>query len=156
MVIIMDKVLVDKQFHFLSRDHLPMCANLYADVFMNEPWNEAWTLDAAERRLKQAYEMPGFVGIGCFEQEKLLGFVLGYREGWLETEIFYLKEMCIQPILQGQGIGRSILQRLKKHLKTLGVGKLYLLTLQNSQAQQFYLKQQFTVSERWVVMGCLL
>lgn len=143
------------KFIFLTPDHLSVCASLYVEVFASSPWNEAWTLSSAERRLRQTYGTPEFIGIGYFEEDCLLGFALGYCEDWLDNKIFYLKEMCVQSKLQGKGLGKIVLQRLKEHLKTLQVEKMYLLTMLDSPAQQFYLKQHFTVSERWVVMGCL-
>jgi ribosomal protein S18 acetylase RimI-like enzyme len=136
--------------------HLMECSQLYSQVFSSPPWSEAWNATAAAKRLQETFATPGFVGIGYFANNQLQGMVLGHREQWLDSKHFYLKEMCVQTTLQSKGIGKKLLQSLKVNLQAQQVQKIYLLTMRDGNAQQFYLNQDFKLSDKLVVMGYLL
>lgn len=138
----------------LASDHLSQCVKLYIEIFSHAPWNEAWDEKSAQQRLLETFNTPGFVGIGYFENNGLVAFILGNSESWLNMKQFYLKEMCVKTELQGKGVGKVLLSQLKQRLLEQQIQKIYLLTMHNSNAYHFYNKNDFITSEKMIVMGC--
>ena len=78
---------------------------------------------------------------------------MGYIESFDSGGDFYLKEMCILPEKQMQGIGTALLDQLKAHLIGRGARKLYLLTSRDGLAARFYEKNGFYTSDKMIMMG---
>lgn len=144
------------KYSSISLEDISSCAKIFCEVFNNPPWNENWVLSSAIPRLKETFEHPGFFGLKADSDSKIVGFVMGYTETWHEKKHYYLKEMCVIPEKQRRGIGSSLLDELKKHLIYRQGSNIYLLTLRDSQAQSFYAKNGFYVSDTMIVMGLSL
>ena len=99
---------------------------------------------------------PGFVGIKAMKDEGMVGFVMGYAESFDAGSDFYLKEMCVLPKLQRQGIGSLLLEELKKQLRQVGARTLYLLTPKETPAAWFYEKNGFQTSKKMIMMAHFL
>src|SRR5262245_47374601 len=130
----------------LDQNYLWQCAELFVNVFNEEPWRETWSSAEALTRLQEIYNSPGFYGIVAIQADGLLGFAVGYVEQWDKEKVFYLKEMCVKSQLQGRGIGTAILEALEAGLSQMGVSKVYLLTAHDSSAEAFYNKRGFYIS----------
>lgn len=117
--------------------HLTDCALVFVTVFNGAPWNEVWWLADALARLQQIANTPGFYGVIAEEETELIGFALGYAERWRESSHFYLKEMCVTPSHQRQGVGMVLMQALTRDLQRRQVEKLYLLTARGGPAEAF-------------------
>jgi len=136
----------------LTAENLDDCALLFMQVFNGEPWCEDWTLEAARERLREILGTPGAVGLACAD-ERVIGLIAGYCERSIGGPVFYLKEMCVHPDWQHQGIGTRLLRRLECRLKQSGVGQVYLLTRRNGPAEEFYAASGFRTSERMALMS---
>lgn len=62
-----------------TTEHLDACANVFVEVFKDEPWNEHWTQQTAKMRLLETLNTPGFIGF-VLRHNEVLGFVVGYYE----------------------------------------------------------------------------
>lgn len=130
----------------ICEQDLPSCAELFAQVFSQAPWNEPWKQDAALKRLTHFYQSKGFIGVLLWDQ-KLIGFALGNIEPFYFGDLFYLREMCIDPTVQNTGYGKHLMQALQERLQQQDVKGIYLTTEQQITAAQFYQKQGFQPSE---------
>jgi len=92
----------------LTETDLPEMAELYVSVFASEPWNEQWKLSVVIERLTQFLTGRNSLAYGCFESNRLVGFVLGEHLPYLESRHFYIREMCVDSALQGTGIGSKL------------------------------------------------
>lgn len=128
----------------IESGHLRECASLFVSVFSNPPWNETWKQEIALKRLKDCYNTPGFYGIVAIAEDKIFGFAIGSIETWHEDQHFYLKEMCVQSTNQRSGIGTKIMDVLHQDLASKGVSMIYLLTMRDSPAADFYEKCGFS------------
>ena len=113
------------------------CAKLYIQAFNAPPWNDRWTVAAATKRLKDLFHTPGFIGLVA-EQGQAVGMVLGHIEQWFDGPVFYLREICVEPSRQGQGVGKALMRELTASLETMGVKKVYLLTNRNNPSETFF------------------
>ena len=129
------------------------CAVVFVEVFNHPPWQEHWTPVTALARLEEIAHTPGFVGFKAQAQSQITGFIMGYCESFDAGSDFYLKEMCVLPDRQRQGIGAALLDTLKRDLCAKGVRKLYLLTMRDSPAADFYAKQGCYTSDKMILMG---
>lgn len=87
---------------------------------------------------------------------KPIGFILGHGKVRDTGYQYYVSEMCVLESLQGQGMGKKLMERLEAPLKPQGVGKMYLLTARSGAAESFYHACGFYTSEKMVMLGkCL-
>ena len=135
----------------LTDSQLDGCARLFTAVFNAPPWNESWTLVAARSRLVEILKTPGAAGLAWVE-EKPVGLVAGYCERDAGGHVFYLKEMCVCPDWQRQGIGGRLLTGLEERLRKGGVRQIYLLTRRDGPAEAFYAANGFRTSGRMALM----
>lgn len=122
--------------------HLDPCARAFVATYNQKPWQEQWTFETARKRLLDILQTPGFLGL-VYLDEEILGFVAGYCEQWYDSQRFYLKEFCVIPVKQRQGIGTRLLRHLEGRLKQMNINCLYLLTLAQEQLEMFYLAQGY-------------
>jgi aminoglycoside 6'-N-acetyltransferase I len=140
----------------LSSNDLKRCAEIFIEVFNSSPWEEGWEVASALPRMQEIAGTPGFVGIKAVNDGEVVGFVMGYAESFDAGSDFYLKEMCVVPELQRQGIGSLLLEELKLKLRQVGARTLYLLTPKENPAAWFYEKNGFETSKKMIVMAHFL
>ncbi|GGE55793.1 hypothetical protein GCM10011391_38460 [Pullulanibacillus camelliae] len=49
----------------------------------------------------------------CDEENQLIRFLLGYTERWLDSDHFYLNEMCVTTERQSMGIGSRLINEFE-------------------------------------------
>lgn len=130
----------------LTSADLLACARLYAQVFSSPPWNEPWSESRALERLSHFYHCQGFVGF-IAEADDLSGFILGNREPFHSGQLFYLREMCVNPKMQNTGCGSQLLEQLQNGLSRYEVQAMYLTTDREIAAAHFYQRRDFNYSE---------
>ena len=140
------------KFAPIDSSHLKGCSNLYVEVFNDSPWNESWSFETASKRLEDCYATPGFHGIVAIEENKVSGFALGFSEVSYTGQHFYLKEMCVQSNKQRSGIGTKIVDVLYRALADKDISMIYLLTMRDSSAADFYQKCGFSYSSKMSMM----
>lgn len=136
----------------LAMNDLPLMVALYCAVFNAPPWNDAWTDATATARLRDTLATPGSFGLLAWQDDHLVGCILGYEEQWFDGVHFYLKEMFVHPAWQRRGIGAGMLRGLEGMLGQHGVRRIYLLTERASAAADFYGPQGFHPSPRMTMM----
>ena len=113
-------------------------SELYSSVFSSAPWNEPWNRENALVRLKHIFESNSFVGLLNETNKSVTGMVLGNTEPFLNGNTFHLREMCVSPDFQGQGIGQNLMHELHFKLKKTNVSGVYLTTRNDIKASKFY------------------
>jgi len=94
---------------------------------------------------------PQFFGLAALNEGAIVGAVFGRFETWDRKRLFYVKELCVAPEYQRNGIGRELNRTLEERLRSRKVGMLYLLTRRDSSAAAFYASQKYERSERTAV-----
>lgn len=153
---------------------LEACAGLFTETFARPPWNETWDPEVVSARLEQIVRTPHFLGLVLIAQPdlitsngdaegqggdpdgregELLGFALGFAEPWHEGSHFYLKEMCVHPDHQRQGLGSRLMTELMARTQERGSSRIYLLTTRGEAAEQFYTRAGFYTSPKMILMA---
>jgi ribosomal protein S18 acetylase RimI-like enzyme len=110
-------------------------------------------LDSARTYLQDLWNTPRAAGVVAESKGNVVGFVLGHTEQHDRGLHFYLSEMCVLSGLQGQGVGKKLIEALEADLRAQGVRKLYLLTARDGAAEAFYHACGFYTSEKMVMLG---
>jgi aminoglycoside 6'-N-acetyltransferase I len=97
---------------------LQQAAQLMVDAF-REHWPDAWP--TFEDGLKEAHEMleaDRICRVAIDEQGNLLG-IIGGIPGY-DGHVWELHPLAVQPILQGQGIGRALVEDFEEQVRLRG------------------------------------
>ena len=144
------------EYENIQREDLGGCAEVFVEVFSSPPWNEDWAVPAALTRLAEIGDAPGFIGVKVVLDERMIGFAVGNTVSSRDRRDFRLREMCVLPERQRQGVGTALLQALKVRLLDMNVRRLFLQTTRDGMAAAFYEKNGFSASDSVIAMGCWL
>jgi len=130
-------------------------AELYVAVFAEPPWNEQWAIPDARAHLVQTIATPGFEGLVALEGERIVGVLTGNRKCTATGDSFMLDDMYVDGEHRGQGLGRRMLDELKRHLAGTGVIALGLFAQRTSRAAKFYRDYGFLEDDslRFMLLG---
>ena len=101
-----------------------------------------------DESLNKQVEEEGCVFIVYEEDNSVQGFA-SFSE--IESTLFKLHKLYVFTSLQGKGIGKSLLDDVKKRAAALGAGAIELQVNKKNIAQHFYLKQGFTIDRELVL-----
>ncbi len=131
----------------IEEKDLDRISDLYASVFSSTPWNEPWSFEEARHRLEHIFQSKGFIGLLVELEESVEAIVLGNAEPFLSEETFNLREMCVNPKQQGNGVGQRLIQQLHLKLKELDISGVYLTTRNELKAASFYTKNGYSLEK---------
>ncbi|MFD3156319.1 GNAT family N-acetyltransferase [Haloimpatiens sp. FM7330] len=137
----------------LQEKHILKLGKLYMDAFSSPPWNEKWTLELVSKRLLQMVHCEGFYGLVCYENNEIIGMILGNHEYFYTGMQFIIKEFCIDSRLHGKGVGSALLDEFLLRLKNKGIDEVILNTLRSNETEGFYNNRGFRSLNNMVVMG---
>ena len=93
-------------------------AQLLVDAFC-EHWPDAWpTLDEAMKEVHEMLEAERICRVAVDEQGNVLGIIGGIPQ--YDGHVWELHPLAVQPSLQGQGIGRVLVQDFEEQVRLRG------------------------------------
>lgn len=137
----------------ITIDMLDELAALFADVFNAPPWNDGWSVEQARARLLDIINTPKFCGMAEYSRGKIIGLIMGRGQQYFDGVHFEILEFCVARELQGQGIGRRMLNEFTEYLQEQGVCNAYLLTMKGQSTEGFYQKNGFKTNESMCLMS---
>ena len=132
--------------------YLDKMIQIFINSFNAAPWNDKWTPAVVEKRLLQIINTEGYQGLLAFEDDKMVGLILGVEEYTYQGREFVIKELCVDTATKGKGVGTSLLQELETRLQSQGYDKITLMTLKSSATLGFYKKQNYKETPTLVYM----
>ena len=97
---------------------IEQAAQLLVDAF-REHWPDAWsTLEEGRREVQEMLESQRICRAAVDPQQNLLGIVGGIP-GY-DGHVWELHPLAVQPALQGQGIGRALVEDLEEQVRSRG------------------------------------
>ena len=102
-----------------DNDHfIQQAAQLLVDAF-HEHWPEAWpTLDEAVKEVHEMLEAERICRAAINDKQNLLGIIGGIPT--YDGHVWELHPLAVQPHLQGQGIGRALIEDFEEQVRQRG------------------------------------
>ncbi len=110
----------------LTESLITSLAHVYPEPWKEEPWNEFFTFQEAEKIISEAFNRRGFSGFVVQDNDKIIGFTWGYlmssrefsdhsgqnEENVISDDIFYLAELGVLKDFRGRKIGFELSKKL--------------------------------------------
>ena len=125
----------------INQNDIPAVAQALAKSYSEEPWNENWSQEKAERRVKGILSNFESIGLKYESDGHILGGLLGFVDPYAEEDFFFVSEIFVIPENKKQGIGSALLFELEKLLKQRNISVIQLNSINYNQT--FYEKNGF-------------
>lgn len=125
----------------INQNDIPAVAQALAKSYSEEPWNENWSQEKAERRVKGILANFESIGLKYESDGNILGGLLGFVDPYAEEDFFFISEIFVIPENKKQGIGSALLFELEKLLKQRNISVIQLNSINYN--QNFYEKNGF-------------
>ena len=128
----------------LDESYLPAIAELYKNAFMGEPWNDDWSDRAQlENYIKDVAAYFKGLNYGLLIDRKLVAVSLGSVRHWWEGTNYNIEEFCVDPSLQGQGVGSRFMNMIEDEIRKQGLAGIFLQTDKDKPSYRFYMKNGY-------------
>jgi hypothetical protein len=78
-------------YRVVNENDIPALAEAMSSSYSEEPWNEEWEIDRAQRRIKSI--LVGFesLGVAAFDGDRLIGAALGFVDPYVDEDFFFVR-----------------------------------------------------------------
>lgn len=136
----------------LTLDNVDEVIELFINAFNREPWNDEWTYETTSKRLRQMISWDGSYGLIAYDNDIIVGMILGNKEYYYNCIHFEISEFCVDANIKGRGYGRIIIEEFEKRLKELGIDEIILKTNRAEATFNFYNKMGYKEIDTLVMM----
>ena len=135
---------MNEEIVLLDESYLDAVAELFAGAFKGEPWNDDWS-DTVQLKEYIKDVSGNFNGLnyGLKIDGKLAAVSLGTIRHWWEGTNYNIEEFCVDPELQGQGIGSCFMELIEDDIRAKGLSGIFLQTDSDKPSYRFYLKNGY-------------
>lgn len=116
----------------IEQHHLPGLAGAMMAAYAKAPWNENWTEEKTQRRIRAILSNYQSAGMAAVKDGKVIGGVLGYVDPYAEEDFFFVSELFVMPEYQKKGYGKGLLLALEKELTAAGVHVTQLISIDDN------------------------
>jgi len=128
-----------------EESHLIKCADMFFDIYKNEPFNYYWVdYGAVLNYFSDIFKTPKFRGFVFYRKNNLIGVCVGVISDYFKVKKYRISEIFIDRRFQNRGIGSIFLSDIQKKLYDSGIEVIEITTDKNTAAFNFYLKNNYS------------
>ena len=128
----------------LTQENKVAVQKLFHSVFSMPPWNDQWDLESQlPNYMSDLMDNQNSLSLGYYQEDQLIGLCLGYVFHWWEGTDYFIKEFCIDGMLQSEGHGKRFLEEMNDYLNSQSIKAIWLMTERTTPAYAFYQKNGF-------------
>ena len=136
-----------------EKEYFNQCVELYLDVFMNSPWDFKWMdKNKIENYFHDMENTPQFNSYIYVEKNKVKAICFGIVNNYFYEDSYHIKEFIVSRNSQGKGYGTALLNYVENHMKQQNIKLITLLTQNQIQAYDFYIKNNYKVAPSTIYM----
>ncbi len=142
-----------KEIYPINKEHLDRYAQIYAEAFSGEPWNDSWKQSDARIHVKELLESQQSYGLEYILDGQVAGFILGTSMLFHYGRTFEINDLAVDPAFQKRGIGAMLLESFLADVKEQGIVGVHLITAGKGILPEFYGKYGFGKENQVILMG---
>jgi aminoglycoside 6'-N-acetyltransferase I len=131
-------------------------ANIIIQAYAEPPWEEAWTMENARKRLVELSSALDAIMLGAFYQERLVGFVFASPHTSAIGTGLYVAEIAISPSYQRMGFGTALLTDVERTAIQRGYPQVWLVSRQIGGVADYYKTNGYSRSNALCVYSKML
>lgn len=136
----------------MNNNDLDEVSTVFCETFSSPPWSEPWTVDLSFKRIIQMFMFPGQKSYIAIQNGIIVAFVIGTIMNWHDSGYYEIKELCVKNEYKRNGLGTKLIKYVEEELKLIGVSNIMLFTTKNSEANQFYRKNGYSIFEEMEIL----
>ena len=127
----------------MDSESIAICAELYQNVYKNDPWNEEYSIDEIADYLFRFINSKTKRAYMLMLDENIIGIALGLIVPCIGADYFRLEDICISPKFQRSGFGSQFIKLISHCVAQENCDSILLGTQRGYPAHRFYLKNDF-------------
>jgi len=131
----------------VKKTDLPSLSLIYRTCFSSEFFPEKWSLSSASQRVSQMFRSTDHHGWTAVAYDHPIGFAFLRVKVGSKGNYGEVLEMAVHPFFQKQGIGKALVDQVRKFKKKHRLTTVYTMTFQGP-TEGFYKKLGFKPSRR--------
>lgn len=126
------------EYRLTNENDIEALALAMKKSYSEEPWNEEWSDEKSQRRIKSIMGNFEAMGVVAVDKEEIIAGVLGFVDPYADVDFFFVSELFVVTEYKKKGIGRKLMKELETILKRKGISVIQLISIANN--KEFYQK----------------
>ncbi len=136
----------------MKKRDLSTCARILESAYSQEPYNEKFFDNNAEKYLLVKYHNCSDNSFVLEDNGNIIAFIILQISFWGKGKQAIIEEIVVDPDFQRRGFGRKLMEYSIEYFNSLGINSVMLWAKNNEKLINFYKKNNFFVADDFVVM----